>query len=197
MTDETTKIDEKPLKKGKRGLVKHHENPFVKAAAESTKQGVRRIPNKSKDRMMIVSEHGEIIAPAGFHEVVEVDKTQFVKLYINGVKAFQGLTNAGTKVFEIIYRSVQEKPGRDIIYISFHAIDQDITTISESTFYRGMRELIDKKFIAESLSPSMFYLNIDYMFSGNRLAFIKEFRLKGTPSVSEKLEEAGQQRLID
>lgn len=170
----------------RRGLIRHDKNPFVIDALKATKQGVRRITNKAKDRMMIVSEEtGEVIAPAGFHEVVEVDKTQFVKLYINGVRAFQGLTNAGAKVFEIIYRAVQDRPGKDVIALHFSSLDQDITPISRATFNRGMNELLDKKFIAESLMPGIFFLNVDYLFNGNRLAFIKEYRIKGSKAIAK------------
>lgn len=179
-------------------------NPFIKDALVTTKSGTKRLTNKTNDRMMIVSEHGEILAPAGFHQVVEVDKTQFVKLYINGVKAFQGLTNPGTKVFEIIYRMVQTTIGKDTIFVHFNEIDQSITPISRATFDRGMKELLEKKFIASTASPGLFFLNIDYMFNGNRLAFIKEYRVTsadekrvGSKDEMERLEAAGQGRLIE
>jgi hypothetical protein len=128
---------------------------------------------------MIVSDHGEIVANAGFHEVVEIDRTQFVKLYINGVKAFQGLKSAGAKVFELIYRAAQDAPGTDRIYLHFMTIEQNITPIGRATFHRGMTELIERGFLAESIEPGMYFLNIDYMFNGNRLAFIKEYRIRG------------------
>ena len=97
----------------KRGVERHKSNPFIAQAAVNSKTGTKRLSNKKGDKYMIISEHGETIAPAGFHEVVEVDKTQFVKLYVNGVKAFQGLKSAGAKVFELIYRAVQGTPGSD------------------------------------------------------------------------------------
>ncbi len=174
----------------KRGVKRYSANPFLPDAATNTKQGTKRLSNKAGDKFMLVSEHGEIVANSGFHEIVEVDKTQFVKLYINGVKAFQGLKAAGAKVFELIYRAVQEAPGTDCLHIHFMEIEQGVTPISEATFYRGMRELIDRGFIAESVVPGKYFLNIDYMFNGNRLAFIKEYRIKGsTPAISEKQDQ--------
>lgn len=176
--------------KSRRGATRYRTNPFLPDAATNTKQGTKRLTNKAGDKFMIVSEHGEIVANSGFHEIVEVDKTQFVKLYINGVKAFQGLKAAGAKVFELIYMAVQDAPGTDRIHLHFMTIEQDITKISRATFDRGMTELIDRGFIAESLIPGMYYLNIDYMFNGNRLAFIKEYRLKGSmPAIPGKQEQ--------
>ncbi len=113
------------------------------SAASNTRHGVKRISNKTGDKFMIISEHGEVVANTGFHEVVEVDKTQFVKLYVNGVKAFQGLKSAGTKVFELIYHAVQDAPGTDRIYLHFMSIEQSITPISRATFDRGMSGRVD------------------------------------------------------
>lgn len=189
--------------KSRRGATRHKANPFLAVAANNTKQGAKRISNKAGDKFMIVSEHGEVVANTGFHEIVEVDKTQFVKLYINGVKAFQGLKTAGAKVFELIYLAAQESPGTDRIYLHFMTIEQAITPISRATFHRGMSELMEKGFIAESIEPGMYFLNIDYLFNGNRLAFIKEYRItESAPrpkdmAAREEMEKKGQQRLVD
>jgi hypothetical protein len=163
--------------KSKRGLVKYDHNPFVGNAVANTKQGVKRISNKDGNRMMVVSENtGEIVAPAGFWQAQEVDKTQFVKLYVNGVKAFKDLTGAGTKVFEVLYLRVQESIGKDFLYLSFIEVDQETTPMSKATFMKGMKELIIKGFIAESMVQNKYYLNPDYMWNGDRLAFVKEYR---------------------
>jgi hypothetical protein len=156
--------------------VKYDHNPFLALTVVNTKHGVKRIIDKSGTKMMVVSESGEVLAPAGFWQTQQVDKTQFVKLYINGVKAFKDLTGAGTKVFELLYLRVQENIGQDKILLSFTSIDQKATPISSATFYRGVRELVEKGFIAESITIGVFYLNPDYMWNGDRLAFVKEYR---------------------
>lgn len=178
------------VKKSRRGAIQYATNPFITSAATNTKQGVKRITNKSGDRMMMVSEStGEVVAPAGFHQIVDVDKTQFVKLYVNGVKAFKGLTGAGTKVFEVLYMQVQELIGKDVIYLSFSEIDQGITPMGEATFYRGMKELIDKGFIAESMTQNKYFLNPDYIWNGDRLAFVKEFRKVSSRTKTEQIDK--------
>lgn len=194
-------MDELENNKSKRKVQRYASNPFISNAMVNTKSGVKRISSKGGDRMMVVSETtGEIMAPAGFWQAQEVDKTQFVKLYVNGVKAFKELTGAGTKVFEVLYMKVQSGIGKDQLMLTFPNLDQSINPMSEATFYRGMRELIDKGFIAESTVPGIYYLNPDYIWNGDRLAFVKEFRLKSTPSDQAKrdaLEAAGQLRLPD
>jgi hypothetical protein len=68
--------------------------------------------------------------------------------------------------------------GKDRVYISYAEINQAVTPMSEATFYRGMSELVNKEFIAESVSQCWYYVNPDYVWNGDRLAFVKEFRLK-------------------
>ena len=161
---------------------RHKENPFIINAASNTKSGVKRIVDKSGNRMMVVAEDtGEIVAPAGFWQTQEVDKTQFVKLYVNGVKAFRDLSSAGTKVFELLYLRVQATIGKDEIWLTFPNINQAITPISKPVFYRGMKELLEKGFIAESMAPGLYYLNPDYLWNGDRLAFVKAYIKKQSP----------------
>ena len=175
----TTIMKEKKLSRSKRG-VRYPSNPFISTALINTKDGVKRIIDKTGTKMMVVSTSGEILAPVGFWQTQDVDKTQFVKLYVNGVKAFKDLTSAGTKVFEILYLKVQGSVGKDELWLTFPSIDQNNTPIGETTFYRGMKELLTKSFIAESETPGLYFLNPDYMWNGDRLAFVREYRKKTT-----------------
>lgn len=180
MIDDTKKGIDKKAPKTRRGMTLYDKNPFIGTAIGNTKQGVKRISNKTGDRMLVVSENtGEVFGGAGFWQAQEVDKTQFVKLYVNGVRAFKELTGAGTKVFEVFYLEVQKQIGKDQVYLSYAAVDQELTPMSTATYDRGMRELVEKKFLAPTMLQAMFYINPDYVWNGDRLAFVKEYRLAG------------------
>lgn len=171
---------EKPILLSRRGIEKHAVNPFLEVADDNTKTRRRTIINKTGDQMMVVDKKsGEVLGDggAGFWQTQDVDSTQFVKLYVNGVRALKDLSSAGTKVFEILYMRVQEQFGKDVIYLSFQEVNQELTTISKSTFMRGMRELLEKDFIAETMTQGKYFLNPDFIWSGDRLAFVKEYRL--------------------
>ena len=66
--------------------------------------------------------------------------------------------------------------------MSFSSIDQAETRISEATYTRGMRELVDKGFLAATPHIGLFWLNPDYLWNGDRLAFVKEYRKRTTPA---------------
>ena len=177
MSNKASKKKTPGAKKTRRGLELFEANPFVGSAVVNTKQGVKRITGKDGSSMLMVNGGtGEVVGPAGFWHAQEVDKTQFVKLYVNGVKALKGLTGAGTKVFEQLYQEIQQQIGKDKVYLSYSAIDHDVAPMSIATYTRGMRELMDKGFIAPSTVQGWYYINPDYMWNGDRLAFVKEFR---------------------
>jgi hypothetical protein len=157
----------------RRGVALYEKNPFMVEVATRT----RRVTNKRGDMMLVNSNTGEIQSQvAGFWEAEEVDSTKFVKLFVKGVKALKELTGAGTKVFEVLYLRVQQSIGSDRVLMAWSEIDQALTPMSESTYMRGMRELIGKDFIAATPTQGMYWLNPSFVWNGDRLAFVKEYR---------------------
>jgi hypothetical protein len=189
LSKETIKMTEnKKQMNTRRGVVLFEKNPFMLEMTTKT----RRIANKRGDMMLVSSETGEIHSNiAGFWEAEEVDSTKFVKLFIQGVKALKELTGAGTKVFEVLYLRVQENIGKDRIFMAFATVDQILTPMSNATYDRGMRELLEKGFIAATTIQGFYWLNPSFVWNGDRLAFVKEYHrssntLQNFPSHKEK-----------
>lgn len=130
------------------------------------------------------TETGESISHSGIHIIEEVDKDQFVKLYTKNMKVIFDLKPTVQRVLMAILDSVQRTPGTDRIYLNWFEIEdysvKNNLDISERSFYKAMRDLLDKQFIAESASPNMYWINPHLFFNGNRMAFIREYRLKAT-----------------
>ena len=108
-----------------------------------------------------------------------MDNAKFIKLYVNGVKAFKDLKGPGTKVFELMYLEMQRNIATDRVFMSFSAVDQTLNPVSMATYKRGMAELIAKSFLAPTPVQGWYWLNPDFVFNGDRLAFVREFRRKG------------------
>ena len=157
----------------RRGVTLYKDNPFIQATPIRAK--TKRIANKRGDMMLVSSSTGEIQAPiAGFWTAEDVDDAKFVKIFVNGVKALAELTNSGTRVFELLYIEMQRNIGKDTVYLSYTGLNQN--DISRSTFSRGLAELIDKKCIAAPPAMGWYWVHPDYMWNGDRLAFIREYR---------------------
>ncbi|VAN83984.1 replication/maintenance protein RepL [Klebsiella variicola] len=164
-------------------MPRYKSSPFLQNTSNNTRSGSPWITT-GKDRLLVINENtGEQLAGAGFSQWQEVDKTQFLKLYINGVKALNELTGAGTKVFEILYRTVQEFKDTDRVFLAYDLVDQEIVKISESTYYRGMKELVNKGFIAETTVQNSYFINPDFIFNGDRLSFVKSYILTKSTSI--------------
>ena len=171
MNQQTEQVD--LTRPTRRGVALYDKNPFMVDVTTRT----RRVTNKRGDMMLVNSNTGEIQSQvAGFWEAEEVDSTKFVKLFVQGVKALKELTGAGTKVFEVLYLRVQEEIGKDQIYMAFPSVDQTLTPMSHATYKRGMAELIEKGFVAATPSQGMYWLNPSFVWNGDRLAFVKEYR---------------------
>lgn len=167
---------DKPKSKPKKSQRQVYEyNPFN---IETSPRFKKRI-SKTED-LKVVGEDDIVVSPiAGFWHATEVDPEQFVKLYINGVKALKELTTHGVRVFEMLYMSLKDNMNKDVFVINYAKIDQSVYDINKTSFYLGINELIDKGFIAQSDIPTMYWVNPNYLWNGNRIAYINEFYKKG------------------
>jgi len=101
------------------------------------------------------------------------------------MKQAAGLSKAGMQVFELVYRQMQEKPNADEIALSLHLAKTLGLNIPERTYRHGLRQLLEREFLFESLVDGVYFVNIRYMFNGARLAFIRGYRLKDASKQGE------------
>jgi hypothetical protein len=163
--------------------MRHEINPFMEPDKISTRGRTRYLRNQSGNMMLVNADTGAIdynFTGVATRELV--DNTKFVKLYVNGVKAVTGLKNAGVKVFEVLYHKMQDAINKDQVYMSFLALNQDETPMSEATYTRGVRELIEKKFVAAAPAPGWFWVNPFFLWNGDRLAYVQEYYKAGSPA---------------
>jgi hypothetical protein len=84
-----------------------------------------------------------------------------------------------------LYSEVQNNIGKDMVYLSYSAIDQQTNPMGLTTYNRGMKELIVKGFIAPTPNQGMFWLNANYIYNGNRLTLAKTYILKAKQEALE------------
>lgn len=109
----------------------------------------------------------------------EVDKEEFIKLYTSQIKAYFDLTKTAYKVFFIFLRIYQDAIGKDHFYLSCKkamslAEKIDHFILSESIFYRGIKELIEKRIIAKTNEKNWYFINPAIVFNGDRARFVSE-----------------------
>jgi hypothetical protein len=158
----------------KRGVPIYTSNPSVPSADEIKKPKRTRLGNELKG-LVVDNGSGEVLGQGGAiaYEWEEVDKERFVKLYLAGLKQAAGLSKAGLAVFELVYSQLQSKPGQDTITLSLLTAG-----MKKTGYYNGLRELLEKEFLFRTPYDGMFFVNIRFMFNGDRLAFVKGYKLK-------------------
>jgi hypothetical protein len=166
--------------KSKRGFKRYETNPSVPPAGSLASRTKRVEVPGGKAAVIIDSSSGEIrgIGGMGFWWDEEVDRGQFVKLFLDGIKQAAGLSKAGMKVFEVVYNQVRRNPGKDKIELNYYLARKYGLEMPERTFRHGLRQLLEKEFIYESLVSEVFFVNIRYMFNGDRLAFVRTYHVK-------------------
>jgi len=120
----------------------------------------------------------------------EVDKEEFIKLYTSQIKAYFDLTKTAYKVFFIFLRIYQDAIGKDHFYLSCKkamslAEKIDHFVLSESIFYRGIKELIEKRIIAKTNEKNWYFINPAIVFNGDRARFVSEIIKKKEAMVEQ------------
>src|ERR1017187_6734061 len=156
----------------KRGLPIFRTNPSIPPAnGLATRHKRFEVPG-GKASVIVDNSTGELkgIGGVGFWWQEEVDATRFVKLFLEGIKQAANLSKSGMQIFELVYHQICENHNNDKIELSqYFAHDRGL---NERTFRRGLRELLEKEFLYRSTSDGVFFINIQYMFNGDRLAFV-------------------------
>ncbi len=162
----------------KRGFPVYRTNPSVpQVKGLNTRTRRFEVPG-GKAAVIVDNSSGEIrgLGGMGLWWEEEVDATRFVKLFLDGIKQAAGLSKAGMQVFEVVYNQMRANPGSDEIKLSKY-MAQDCG-MSERHFNRGRQELLEKEFLYRSPIDGIFFVNIRYMFNGDRLAFVRSYHLK-------------------
>ena len=156
------------------GVPVYQSNPSIPSESEIKRSKRAQIGTDMRG-LVVDSGSGEILGHGGAiaYEWEEVDKERFVKLYLAGLKQAAGLSKAGLAVFETVYKQVRERPGQDTV-----PLDSYSSNLHPVTYRRGLRELLEKEFLFRSPNPGLFFVNIRFMFNGDRLAFVKGYKLK-------------------
>lgn len=167
----------------RRDVKRYRENPWIEKAAIQTVVGNRIITAKGNDdkKFIVSPDTGEIEGFTGFYTRQEVDKTHFLKLYADGIRALTGLSTAGMKVFILVYDKVTSNEGfnKDTIMLNYEMLsDDEKAEFGLRTFQRGITDLINHEFLAETLQIGVYFINPTFIYNGNRLAIVNEYIMK-------------------
>jgi len=156
-------------------------NPFLDASTITTRR--KRTVMVKGGKAIVDGETGLAEDLAEVVMVREVDDQQFVKIFTQNLKVFFDLTPGAMKLLQVVLHQVQQTPNSDRIMLNLAVVEEYFTqshqeAVSRASFHRAVRELLDKKFIAESVLTGLYFINPHLFFNGDRVRFVQEFRRK-------------------
>lgn len=186
---------------GKINLRELEYSPTVNPLLAPTEIQVHRRKVRTRGGQELMNTRtGEVVGVAVIQMFEERDDAEFVKVFAEGVRAAFGLKKTGYRVFQAvlaIYQGTSMRGGYaeavELFWfndgLNGHAID-----MSEKTFQRGLKELLEKGFLAPRMASS-FWVNPSLFFKGDRVAFITEYQRKSKSTAPADPTIAGQQQL--
>lgn len=153
-------------------------NPLMQPQEISTK---RRLVKSGRSEDLINASTGEVVGVAAIRQIEDKDDAEFVKVFAAGVAASYELTKTAQRVFQVVLDQYQRTPMSrgfaDAIELFWFGdgIEGRDVGMKEDTFKKGLRELLDKKFLSPK-SPTSFWTNPALFFKGDRVMFIREYR---------------------
>jgi hypothetical protein len=157
-------------------------NPLMEPQQITSK---RRYVRSGRADELISNASGEIVGVATIHLVEDRDDAEFVKVFAAGVSASYELSKTAQRVFQVVLDQYQRTPmNRGYAdHVNLFWFDDGIegrdVGMSEKTFQRGLKELLEKRFLHPK-GPTAFWTNPALFFKGDRVMFIREYRRRKT-----------------
>lgn len=185
-------------------LPKYRYNPWMKELVNTTRIKKNIVAQDDPNKMMIIRDNRtekEEIKTTGFYYRKEVDANAFVKVYASGVTEILGLTKAGSRVFVYLFDMISDVHNKDNSQVTLkyeHMAENDRywnkqgKPMSRTTFFNGIRDLATHNIIAQSDIIGVYFINPMYIFNGDRLLIINEYKKKKLQAqlpVGEHLED--------
>lgn len=167
-------------------------NPLVEPQEIKSK---RRYVKSGRTDELLNPATGEVVGVAAIHQIEERDDAEFVKVFAAGVAAAYSLSKTAQRVFQVVLDQYQRTPMSkgfaDYVNLFWFGdgIEGRDVGMSEKTFQRGLKELIEKRFVYPKDSAS-FWTNPALFFKGDRVMFIKEYRRKASLVDQQKRDAA-------
>jgi hypothetical protein len=150
--------------------VRYEVNPLVNPKELVMKEKTVRVGSA---RELVDTATGEVSNVNAIYQRKIVDSERFAKIYLDGLAKTFGMTKTAQRVFQSILRLCEKDT--DSIWLNFMLVNKHDPDMPESTFYRGLKELVKYEFIAHSDVPNKFWINPHLFFNGDRVKFITEY----------------------
>lgn len=162
----------------KMSLERYKFNPFLEGMAIPVKGRQVKISLLGKDENVLVNQATGEVHGTHLTTYKKVDGEQFIKLFTANIALTFDLSAAGIKTFNVLAWVVQHKAiSKDEVVLDTMMLSDFLEAqckplnLSLATFKRGLRELEGAQIIAKTMRKSFYFINPNFVFNGDRIAF--------------------------
>jgi hypothetical protein len=163
------------VKGGIKGLEKHNQNPFLEQLTQEIRTG-KSTTKIGSSKALLDANTLEPVEMKVMHTIKQVDKAEFVKIFISEIDRVYNLPLNARKTFKYICENLEMQSGEVYLWI------EDIVTqcgySSYSQVHRALVVLNQCGFIAPSEKPNIWFINPNIFFRGDRMLLVQDIRLK-------------------
>jgi hypothetical protein len=159
-------------------LKRYKTNPFLEGMVVPVKNRQVQLSRLGKgDNVLVNQGTGEIL---GTHVTTykQVDGEQFVKLFTANIGLAFDLKSPGIKAFMVLmwgirsYALAKDEVPLDLFTLEAFLDEQkEKRKLSIATFKRGINELEKAQIIAKTIRRGRYFINPNFVFNGDRIAF--------------------------
>jgi hypothetical protein len=151
-------------------LVRYATNPFILTVPTKAKRQFYEDKSRSMTIHQETEDGGRNIEVTQFASHYKVDTQTFFKVFDEGMAQLLELNKPGKEVYRHLAEEMRKHMNQDKIYMS-HSLVADVgRKISQVTYSRGIKELVDRNFIAPVLNQiNLWWINPNFVFNGDRL----------------------------
>ena len=156
-------------------------NPFLEGMLIPVKGKQIKLSMLGRDDDVLINQSTGEVHGTHITTYKRVDGEQFVKLFTANIAMTFGLSPAGFKAFSVLVWIVQTRAlARDEVdldqyvledFLDSHVNREPPLRLSVATFRRGLNELEDAQIIAKTLRKGRYFINPNFIFNGDRVAF--------------------------
>lgn len=174
---------------------RYKTNPFLEDMIVPVKGKQVKLSKIGKDNNVLINQDtGEV---HGTHVATfkKVDGEQFVKLFTANIALTFDLSSAGIKAFNVLMWTVQRSAiSKDEIdfdhlvltdFLEEHKDKEPPLKLSLATFKRGINELEKSQIVAKTLRQGRYFINPNFAFNGDRIAFTTVIERNGKQKSSD------------
>lgn len=156
--------------------IRHSTNPFVEnMVVPIGTKNIKLSPLGKEDNVLINESTGEV---RGTHVTTyrKVDSEKFVKLFTANVALTFDLSSAGIKALNVLLFAIQSQAiNKDVVTLDKFTLEdfleEHTLRLSFATFMRGLRDLEQAQIVAKHKKRGNYFINPNFVFSGDRIAF--------------------------